>query len=160
VYVLQGGYPRFAHHGCDDLRAACSHPRDRDQITLSDGGRLDDEGFLYLTDRSKDLVISGGANIYTAEVEVELLALPGVRDCAVFGVPDDEYGEALLAVVQSEPGVVLDADVIQGHPRKRLAGLNVPRRIELRDELPREDTGKIFKRRLREAYWQDAGRSI
>jgi len=86
--------------------------------------------------------------------------MPGVGDCAVFGVPDEEFGETLLAVVEPETSVRLDAAQVQGWLRERLAGFKVPRRVEFRGSLPREDSGKIVKRRLREPYWQAAGRAI
>ena len=86
--------------------------------------------------------------------------MPGVRDCAVFGVPDDEFGEALLAVVETEDQTALDGAEVQGWLRARLAGYKVPRRVEFAASLPREDSGKIFKRRLREPYWHGAGRQL
>jgi long-chain acyl-CoA synthetase len=101
-------------------------------------------------------VISGGVNIYPVEVELLLQTMPGVADAAVFGIPDDEFGEALAAAVQPAPGAALDADAVRAWLHERLAGYKVPRVVALHDDLPREDTGKIFKRRLREPYW--AGR--
>jgi long-chain acyl-CoA synthetase len=106
------------------------------------------------------MVISGGVNIYPAEIESVLVTCPGVRDCAVFGIPHDEYGEQLMAVVEMEPGVALDVADIVAFLSQRLAGYKVPRLIEARTDLPREDSGKIFKRRLRAPYWQAAGRAI
>jgi long-chain acyl-CoA synthetase len=117
-------------------------------------------GWLYLCDRKRDLVISGGVNIYPAEIESALLTVPGVADCAVFGVPDEEYSEALLAIVQLEPGIMLTAGQVQDELRNRIAGFKIPRHVEFRDTLPREETGKIKKRLLREPYWASAGRSI
>ncbi|MBO9423096.1 AMP-binding protein [Labrenzia sp. R4_1] len=123
-------------------------------IATGDVGYLDEDGYLFLCDRSKDMVISGGVNIYPAEIEAELHAIPGVADCAVFGVPDAEYGEALMAVVQPEPSSDLTTDEIIAHLKNRLAGFKVPRRIEFKSHLPRDDTGKIFKRKLRDPYWE------
>jgi long-chain acyl-CoA synthetase len=105
-------------------------------------------------------VISGGANIYPAEIEAVLIALPGVRDCAVFGIPHDEFGEALCACIEAEPGVVLDEAAVRDFLAGRLAGFKVPRLIRFETELPREDSGKIIKRKLRDPYWQATGRSI
>ncbi len=130
------------------------------RFVTGDVGRLDADGFLHLLDRSNDMVISGGVNIYPAEIEAELCAMPGVADCAVFGIPDAEFGEALCAVVQPAPGAARDADAVRAWLRGRLAGYKVPRRVEFADDLPREDSGKIFKRRLREPYWAEAGRRI
>ena len=129
-------------------------------ITSGDVGYLDEDGFLFLCDRRKDMVISGGVNIYPAEIEACILNIPGVQDCAVFGVPDEEFGESLLAAVQLAPGAAVAASEIQAHVRKHLAGFKAPRDVKFVDELPREDSGKIFKRKLRDAYWADAGRSI
>jgi long-chain acyl-CoA synthetase len=106
------------------------------------------------------MLISGGVNIYPAEIEAVLHAVPGVLDCAVFGIPDDEYGEALLAVVEPLPGATLEPSALRGILRTRLADYKVPKHIEVRAGLPREDSGKIFKRRLRDPYWQHAGRRI
>ena len=106
------------------------------------------------------MVISGGVNIYPIEIESCLLELPGVRDVAVFGIPDDSYGEALAAHVDVDPEAGVTEQAIRDHVRERLAGYKAPRVIVFDDNLPREESGKIFKRRIREGYWQDAGRSI
>jgi long-chain acyl-CoA synthetase len=99
-------------------------------------------------------------NIYPAEIEHELLRCPGVADCAVFGVPDDEYGERLMGVVQPEAGHMLDAEELIRRLKQRLSGFKVPRTIEIRAELPRDDNGKIAKRRLREPYWAQRSRRV
>lgn len=129
-------------------------------ISCGDVGYLDDEGYLFICDRKRDMVISGGVNIYPAEIEAVLQHLAGVRDCAVFGIPDPEFGEALMAVVEPQDHHTLSVDAIQVHLRLHLAGYKVPRNIEVRRDLPREDSGKIFKRRLRAPYWENTGRSI
>ena len=123
-------------------------------------GYFDADGFLYLCDRKNDMIISGGANIYPAEIEAELHKLPGVADCAVFGIPDEEFGESVLAVVQPQPGVALDAEALRAELRRTLAGYKTPRQIVFADSLPREDSGKIFKRKLREPYWEGRERRI
>ena len=89
-----------------------------------------------------------------------LHAVPGVHDCAVFGIPDDEFGEALMAVVEPQAGVTLDVAVIRAQLKTSLADYKVPKHIEIATNLPREDSGKIFKRRLRDPYWERAGRRI
>ena len=160
IYVEQRAYPPFTYHRRPDLRAACAHPVDENLFTLGDLGHVDEDGFLFLSDRKKDMVISGGVNIYPAEIEAVLAAMPGVRDCAVFGIPDAEFGEQLMAVVEAEPGEAEDGAAVQAWLRQRLAGYKVPRRIEFADSLPREESGKIFKRKLRDPYWAGAGRSI
>lgn len=121
-------------------------------VTNGDVGYLDAEGYLFITDRKRDMVISGGVNIYPAEIEAALIDHPAVLDCAVLGVPDPEYGEALVAAVQPRPGAAADADALRAWLRERLAGYKVPRRIEFVSELPRDSMGKIFKRRLRERF--------
>ncbi len=129
-------------------------------ITPGDMGYFDQDGFLYLCDRINDMIISGGANIYPAEIEAELHKLPGVADCAVFGIPDEEFGESVMAVVQPMPGASLTADGLQAELKRVLTGYKVPRRIDFADSLPREDSGKIFKRKLREPFWQGRERRI
>jgi len=129
-------------------------------LAPGDIGYLDADGFLYLCDRKTDMIISGGANIYPAEIEAELHKLPGVADCAVFGIPDEEFGESVYAVVQPQPGVTLDPETLRAELRKTLAGFKTPRRIDFADILPREDSGKIFKRKLREPFWAGRERSI
>jgi len=126
-------------------------------MTMADVGYIDRDGYLFIVDRSADMVISGGVNIYPAEIEQVLIDMPGVQDCAVFGIPHDEFGEALAAAVQPRAGVTLQPDEVQAFVRERMAGYKVPAVVTFHDVLPREDTGKIFKRKLREPYW--AGRS-
>jgi acyl-CoA synthetase (AMP-forming)/AMP-acid ligase II len=125
-----------------------------DLFSVGDVGYLDDEGFLYITDRKRDMVISGGVNICTTEVENAIHTHPDVWDVAVFGIPDDEWGESVHAVVQPQSGRTLDPAQLAGWLRPRLADYKQPRSIEVRDELPRDEAGKIRKRDLREPYWQ------
>ncbi len=129
-------------------------------VTPGDMGYFDADGFLYLCDRINDMVISGGANIYPAEIEAELHKLPGVADCAVFGIPDEEFGESVMAVVQPMPGASLTADGLKAELKKVLTSYKVPRRIDFAGSLPREDSGKIFKRKLREPFWEGRERRI
>lgn len=129
-------------------------------LAAGDVGYLDADGYLFLCDRSKDMVISGGVNIYPAQIESVLHMMPGIRDCAVFGIPDEEFGETLYAVVEKESGSRVDREAVLAHLRDNLPGYLVPRRIEFSDRLPREDSGKIFKRKLREPFWSTAGRTI
>lgn len=147
----------FTYHGDDEKRRRADRGG---LISLGDVGYLDEEGFVYLCDRAADMVISGGVNIYPAEIEAEIQRIGGVADCAVFGIPDDEYGESLVAVIEPQQGASLDAESIRAHLRHRLAAFKVPKQIELRFGLPREDSGKIFKRRLREPYWEGRERRI
>ncbi|WP_199435393.1 AMP-binding protein [Qaidamihabitans albus] len=122
-------------------------------ITVGDVGRVDEDGYLYLTDRLNDMVISGGVNIYPAEIEASLLTLDGVKDVAVFGIPDREMGEALAAHVELMEGAQLTEQDVRDAVRSRLAKYKVPRVVVFEDELPREDSGKLFKRRLKNGYW-------
>jgi long-chain acyl-CoA synthetase len=142
----------FTYHNDPEKRAAA----EKDGLLApGDVGYLDEEGYLYLCDRKSDMILSGGANIYPAEIEAELLKLPGVADCAVFGIPDDEFGEAVHAVVQPIAGAKLDSASMRSALRIALAGYKIPRRIELMEMLPREDSGKLFKRKLRAPFWED-----
>jgi long-chain acyl-CoA synthetase len=124
-------------------------------FTLGDVGYLDEDGFLFLTDRSVNLIISGGVNIYPAEIDDVLLTHPGVADAATIGIPDDEWGETVLAVVELNDGWAASTELAEElltHCRGRLAHFKCPRRVEFTAELPRSDNGKIYKRRLREQY--------
>lgn len=113
-----------------------------------DIGVLDAEGYLYLVGRETDLIITGGFNVYPAEVENVVAAQPGVRECAVFGLPDDVWGESVVAVVSAEDGVELDPDALRQAVRPLLGGVKTPKRIDVVAELPRNDNGKILKRVL------------
>nr|WP_239522181.1 long-chain fatty acid--CoA ligase [Geodermatophilus sabuli] len=117
-----------------------------------DAGSLDAEGYLYIRDRYKDMIISGGENVYPAEVESALLELPGVLEAAVIGVPDERWGEVGLAVVVPAPGAPEDPDGVRAALRERLAGFKVPRHVEFVDELPKTATGKIRKPDLRSRF--------
>jgi fatty-acyl-CoA synthase len=119
-----------------------------------DAGSVDHEGFLYIRDRYKDMIISGGENIYPAEIESVLLELPGVQEAAVIGIPDEKWGEVGLAIVVSAPGSPEDPDAIRTALRERLAGFKVPRHVEFVSELPKTATGKIRKPDLRDRFVQ------
>jgi len=147
----------FTYNGRPEARAEI----DRDgYITSGDMGYMDEDGFLFIADRAKDMVISGGVNIYPAEIESVLHNYPGIKDCAVFGVPDEEFGESVMAVLEVDNEDGISVDEVRVYLREHLAGFKVPRTIEIGKDLPREDSGKIFKRRLRDKYWQQAGRRI
>jgi acyl-CoA synthetase (AMP-forming)/AMP-acid ligase II len=147
---FSGGAP-FAYHN-DPAKTARAHDA-RGWATLGDLGYLDDEGYLFLADRRTDLVISGGVNIYPAEIEDALVMHPDVADVAVIGVPDPEMGQSVRAVVQPAPGVEGTpelADELVRHCRTRLAGFKVPRSVVFTAELPRLPSGKLLRRRVRE----------
>jgi long-chain acyl-CoA synthetase len=157
IYSRISGIPDFTYHNKPAKRGEI----DRDGfITSGDVGYVDADGYVFICDRKRDMVISGGVNIYHAEIEAALHALPGVHDCAVFGIPDAEFGEALMAVVEPQPAVTLDLAAIRSQLKMSLADYKVPKHIEIQSHLPREDSGKIFKRRLRDPYWEKAGRKI
>jgi long-chain acyl-CoA synthetase len=157
IHVHQPAFADFDYIGNDAAR----RQMERNGLkTLGDIGYLDEDGFLFIVDRSADMVISGGVNIYPAEIEAVLQMLPGVADCAVFGIPDAEFGEALAAAVQVRDGASLDAQGVQAWLKQRLAAYKVPKIVTFHPHLPREDSGKIFKRKLREPYWVGAQRRI
>ena len=157
IYSRAAGNPDFTYHNKPEKRAEI----ERDGfITSGDVGYIDRDGYVFIRDRKRDMVISGGVNIYPAEIEAALHAVPGVRDCAVFGIPDDEFGEAVMAVVEPQAGAQLDIASIRAQLRTLLADYKVPKHLDIQADLPREDSGKIFKRRLRDPYWARAGRSI
>ncbi|WP_374666874.1 AMP-binding protein [Ramlibacter sp.] len=157
IYIHQPATPDFSYAGNEQARARMEV---RGLKTMGDIGYLDEEGFLFIVDRKADMVISGGVNIYPVETELALQGMPGVADCAVFGIPDDEFGEALAAAVQPAPGAVLTDDEVRNWLRERLAGYKVPKIVTFHADLPREDTGKIFKRKLREPYWAGRARRV
>lgn len=129
-------------------------------IVSGDVGYLNEEGYLFITDRNKDMIISGGVNIYPAEIEAALHAFDEIDDCAVFGIPNKEYGESVCAYVQLRPGQSLTSEEVIARLRERIAGFKVPRRVEFAEALPREDTGKVRKRLLRDPYWENSSRRI
>lgn len=156
VYMRLMGWPDFTYNKAPEKREECGVDH---LVSCGDVGYMDEDGFLFLRDRKKDMVISGGVNIYPAEIEMVLIGMAGVKDCAVFGIPDDEYGESLAAHVQLADASVTEAD-IRRFLGEHLAKFKVPKRIVFEDELPRQDSGKIFKRKLRAPYWEAAGRQI
>jgi long-chain acyl-CoA synthetase len=158
VYVQPPEYwPGFTYLDQDERRREI----ERDgYISIGDVGHVDTDGFLYLSDRARDMVISGGVNIYPIEIEACLLELEGIRDVAVFGIPDEAFGESIAAHVEVDPASGLTETAVREHVRARMAAFKVPRVVVFDDDLPREESGKIFKRRIRERYWVQAGRSI
>jgi acyl-CoA synthetase (AMP-forming)/AMP-acid ligase II len=125
--------------------------------TVGDIAYRDDEGYLYICDRKTDMIISGGMNIYPAEIEAALEQHPGIYDIAVFGIPSEQWGEAVHATVVRSPGSSLTSDQVTAFAREHLAAYKVPRSVDFTDELPRTGSGKLLKRQLRAPYW--AGRS-
>ncbi|WP_419922862.1 acyl-CoA synthetase [Candidatus Poriferisodalis sp.] len=150
--------PAFEYHNDPDKTAESRHADHELWSTLGDIGRVDDEGYLYLTDRKAFMIISGGVNIYPQEIEDCLVLHPKVADVAVFGVPNEDFGEEVKAVVQPAEGVIGDdalATELLGYSREYIAAYKMPRSVDFRDELPRLPTGKLYKRILRDEYWSD-----
>jgi fatty-acyl-CoA synthase/long-chain acyl-CoA synthetase len=123
--------------------------------TVGDVAYRDDEGYFYICDRKKDMIISGGMNIYPAEIEAALEQHPDIYEAAVFGIPSDEWGESVHAVVVPRAGADLDDAAVKAHARAHLAGYKVPRSISWLDEIPKTGSGKILKRELRQQFWAD-----
>ncbi|KAI3591945.1 Long-chain-fatty-acid--CoA ligase [Cupriavidus sp. U2] len=157
VYVRQPAYPDFTYLNNDKARRAIDIDG---RVTLGDMGYVDADGYLFICDRASDMVISGGVNIYPAEIEHELARYPGVADCVVFGVPDDEYGERLHGVIEPVAGAEVESAAVIEWLRGRLSGFKVPRSIEVVQRLPRDETGKLAKRRLRDQHWAGRQRRV
>ncbi|WP_405139106.1 acyl-CoA synthetase [Nocardia sp. NBC_01388] len=125
-----------------------------------DGGYLDDRGYLYVVDRIKDMIVSGGENVYSAEVENAVAAHPDVAACAVIGVPDAEWGERVHAVIVCVPGASVTTEQIREHTKTLIAGYKAPRSVEVVEALPVSGAGKILKRELRKQYWGESDRQV
>ena len=129
-------------------------------MRTGDGGYVDADGLLYIVDRLKDMIVTGGENVYSTEVENAVLSLPGVAQCAVLGVPDDGWGERVHAVLVLQPGATVDAAAVIAHCKRLIAGYKCPRSVEFRAELPLSGAGKLLKYKLREAYWEGQARRV
>jgi long-chain acyl-CoA synthetase len=157
---MKMGVAEFEYYG-DEAKTKAN--RLHGYFTVGDIGYLDEDGYLFLCDRKSDMIISGGANIYPAEIEAEIIMNPKVADVAVFGIPDEDWGEQIKAVVQAaegvEPGDELAAEILASL-EGRLAKMKWPKSIDFSAELPRDPSGKLLKRRLRDPYWAEQGTSI
>lgn len=152
--------PPFEYHNDPEKSREARHPEHQNWTTTGDMGYVDNDGYLFLTDRKAFMIISGGVNIYPREIEDALTLHPSVTDVAVVGIPDDEMGEQVKAVVQPAPGVVADAALAEeliAFARDRIAHYKCPRSVDFVDELPRTPTGKLLKRKVLETYLQPAG---
>lgn len=146
----------YAYHNAPEKTREAQHPQHPNWSALGDVGYLDDEGYLYLTDRKTFMIVSGGVNIYPQEIENALILHEDVYDVAVFGVPNEDFGEEVKAVVQLAPGTKESEELKQqliGFARESLAHYMVPRSVDFIEELPRLPTGKLYKRILRDKYW-------
>jgi len=150
--LVMKGYWRDPDASKHSLRGGWLH--------TGDVGCLDEDGYLFLMDRSHDMIISGGENIYPREIEEVLVRHPAVREVAVIGIPDEEWGEAVKAVVSTVDGGEVTAEELIEFCRDHIASYKKPRSVDFVDELPRNNYGKIVKRELREAYWQGRERRV
>src|ERR1700756_181428 len=153
--------------GANIMRGYWNNPEETElafrngSFRTGDIGYQDSQGYFYVLDRLKDMIVTGGENVYSGEVEAVIYQHPAVREAAVFGIPDPKWGELVAACVVRKPGKALSEDELIAHCRRSLANYQVPRRIELSDtELPKSGTGKILKRILRERFWTDQQRAV
>jgi acyl-CoA synthetase (AMP-forming)/AMP-acid ligase II len=146
------GYWNRPRDTADVIRDAWFH--------TGDAGTQDEDGFFYIKDRIKDMIVSGGENIYPAELESVLAAHPAIADVAVIGVPDPQWGETVKAIVVLKPGQELTAEELIEWSRPKLAGYKRPRSVDFTELIPRNPSGKILKRELRQPYWEGATRQV
>jgi acyl-CoA synthetase (AMP-forming)/AMP-acid ligase II len=149
---LMRGYWNLPEASADALRGGWMH--------TGDAGVLDDEGFLFIQDRVKDMIVSGGENVYPREVEDVLFQHPAVADVAVIGVPDERFGEAVKAIVVLKAGESVTAEALLEFSKGRLGGYKRPRSVEFAATLPRNPSGKVLKKELREKYWAGHRRRV
>nr|WP_314142781.1 AMP-binding protein [uncultured Rhodococcus sp.] len=150
--LVMKGYYKDPERTAETLRDGWLH--------TGDLGHLDAEGYLHVTDRIKDMIITGGFNVYPGEVEQVIWSHPAVQDCAVVGSPDDDWGERVTAVVELNPGQSVEADELIALCRKRLGGIRTPKLVLFVDSLPRSVNGKVLKKDVRESFWSTSARSI
>ncbi|MBU6373006.1 MAG: long-chain-fatty-acid--CoA ligase [Alphaproteobacteria bacterium] len=150
--VVMKGYWNKPDATADTIRNGWLH--------TGDAAYKDEEGFFFIYDRVKDMIVTGGENVYPAEVENAIFGHPAVADVAVIGVPDDKWGEAVKAVVVAKPGATIDPAAIIAHAKERIAGYKVPKSIDVVDAIPRNPSGKILRRELRKPYWEGRSRQV
>ena len=151
---------RLAMDGYHRTEEQLAETEGGDWKSVGDVAFVDDERYVHICDRKKDMIISGGVNIYPAEIEAVLYEHPQILDAAVFGIPDDEWGESVYAIVQPKDGERMDLDELRAFVDGKLAGYKRPRAYEVRAELPRTDAGKLLKRVLRDEFWRDHDRAV
>ena len=150
--VVMQGYWNKPEQTAQALRNGWMH--------TGDAGYMDDDGFVYVVDRIKDMIVTGGENVYSAEVEEALLQMPQVAQCAVIGVPDEDWGERVHATVVVNDDAELTLDEVMAHCKTLIANYKIPRSVEIRDELPLSPAGKLLKYKLREEHWSDRDRKV
>jgi long-chain acyl-CoA synthetase len=165
--VEAGRHGELVARGANVMRGYWNDPQDtvltfrNGMFRTGDIGYQDSDGYFYILDRLKDMIVTGGENVYSGEVEAAIYKHPAVREAAVFGIPDPQWGELVMACVALKPGMTLSADDLTKHCRQFLANYKIPRRIEFSDtELPKSGSGKILKRILRERFWAHEERAV
>jgi long-chain acyl-CoA synthetase len=157
IYAWNARLTDFTYHGDLARRKDCERAG---LITVGDIGYLDKDGYLFVKDRKSDVIFAGSTTVYPSEIEAALLGHSGVRECAVIGIPDPQSGEVACAVIEPEQGAQLDEFAVRAYLYNRLESTQMPARVEFCSRLPREDSGKLFKRMLRDPYWSGVGRRI
>jgi acyl-CoA synthetase (AMP-forming)/AMP-acid ligase II len=150
--VVLEGYWQQPEASADALEGGWFH--------TGDGGSIDDEGYLSISDRKKDVIITGGENVSSIEVEDCIYSLEGVAECAVIGVPDEKWGETIKAVVVPAPGAAIDEAAVIAHCKVKMAGYKAPTSVDIVDAIPRTATGKVQKFKLRAPYWEGRDRQV
>jgi len=165
--VETGRAGELVARGANVMRGYWNNPEEttrafRDGLfRTGDVGYQDADGYVYILDRLKDMIVTGGENVYCGEVEAVIYEHPAVREAAVFGIPDPQWGELVMACVVLKPGKALTVDDLIAHCRRSLANYKIPRRVEFSEtELPKSGSGKILKRMLRERFWANQERSV
>ena len=160
VAVTQDSFQRLKTLTPRQQKAVGADDGGADWFRTGDIGVMDEQGFVRVVDRIKELVITGGFNVYSAEVERVVLGFPGVGEAAVIGIPDEKWGELVTALVVTAPGSTLTEDDVIAWAKTKLAGYKCPKKVEFRNELARTATGKLQKFKLREEYWGDLKRQV
>jgi acyl-CoA synthetase (AMP-forming)/AMP-acid ligase II len=150
--LLTGGY--------HNLPEATAQIRAHGWHHTGDVGYVDEDGYVYIVDRKKDMIISGGFNVYSGEVEGAIMALPEVRECAVIGVPDEKWGEAVKAIIVLKDGKLLNQDTVLAHCKVKLGGVKSPKSVEFWRELPKTPAGKLDRKTMRKPYWASVDREV
>ncbi len=164
--VPRGEIGEIAYRGAGVMAGYWNRPEDtagsirEGWFHTGDAGTMDESGFVYIKDRIKDMIVSGGENIYPAELESVLAEHPAVADVAVIGVPDEQWGETVKAIIVLRPGAELSEAELVAWSRERLAGFKRPRSIDFVASIPRNPSGKILKRQLRDPYWAGLARNV
>jgi len=157
IYCRHDGYPDFTYQNRHEDRLAMEK---YGLLSLGDVGYLDADGYLYITDRKRDMVISGGSNIYCTMVEAPFLEHPDIVDCAAFGIPHEDLGEALVLAVEVRSGAAVDEAELTEFGKRNLSGYMLPKKFLFLESLPRDPSGKIYKRELRDPYWDGCERRV